>query len=145
MEPLVVEFAVAVSPEHAFDIWANRPALWWPRTHTVSKADDLEIIMEGHPGGRIYERTTCGTEHVWGEVTPWEPPHRLSYAWHLFFDPSEATLVEVTFTSTETGTDVRIEQSGWDRLGADGPSRRTNTGHTWAALTPLYVDACLVK
>jgi len=28
VDPLRIEFAVACSPEHAFDIWPNRPSLW---------------------------------------------------------------------------------------------------------------------
>lgn len=142
MEPLIVEFTVSASPHHAFEVWAVRPALWWPKSHTVSKAADLAIVFEGHPGGRIYERTGDGTEHVWGEITAWDPPHRLSYTWHLFFDRAEATFVEVTFTSIGSGTDVRIEQSGWESLGADGPGRRTNTGQAWGALTPLFAEVC---
>lgn len=30
---------------------------------------DLEIVMQGRVGGRIYERTAEGVEHDWGEVT----------------------------------------------------------------------------
>jgi len=142
MTPLVMEFTVAASCEHAFDLWSNRPSLWWPRSHTISRADDLEIIFERHPGGRIYERTGDGTEHDWGEVTAWEPPNRVTYRWHLFFDPADATSVEVTFASGKEGTAVRIEHRGWERLGAKGPDRRTNTGRAWGAIIPVYAEAC---
>ena len=36
LPPLVVEFDVAVSPEHAFDVWTRRTRLWWPPSHTIS-------------------------------------------------------------------------------------------------------------
>lgn len=43
-------------------------------------------------------------------VLDWEPPNRLRFLWHLFFDPSEATEVELTFTARGQGTDVRLVQ-----------------------------------
>ena len=105
MTPLIVEFTVDAPCAHAFDVWANRPSLWWPKAHTVAGTDDVEIVFEGQPGGRIFERTGDGAEHDWGEV-------------------------------------VRIEQRGWERLGAAGPQRRTNTQGAWLAITPFYVEAC---
>ena len=97
IEPLVVEFAVAAPASHAFDMWANRTSLWWPPGHTMSGTDDFEIVFEGRPGGRVYERSADGTEHEWGQVLDWEPPLRIRYMWHLFFDCAEATTVEVRF------------------------------------------------
>lgn len=142
MTPLVVEFNVAASCEHAFDMWSNRASLWWPRSHTVTRADDLEIVFETHPGGRIYERAADGTEHDWGEVTVWEPPHRVAYVWHLFFDPAEATEVDVTFHTVDGGTEVRIEQRGFERLGEAGVLRRSNTDRAWNTITALFIEAC---
>ena len=143
MEPLIVEFDVAKPVGHAFDTWVNRPSLWWPKSHTVNKDDDLAIVFEGRPGGRIYERTGEGIEADWGQVTVWEPPHRVAYSWHLFFDPAEATLVEVTFTENDGGTQVRIEHAGWERLGEPtGTERRTNTNRAWGAVTPLFIEVC---
>ena len=142
MTPLIVEFTVDAPCAHAFDVWANRPSLWWPKAHTVAGTDDVEIVFEGQPGGRIFERTGDGAEHDWGEVTAWEPPTRLAYRWHLFFDKAEATDISVTFTPDGDGTSVRIEQRGWERLGAAGPQRRTNTQGAWLAITPFYVEAC---
>jgi uncharacterized protein YndB with AHSA1/START domain len=143
VEPLVVEFTVEKPVERAFDIWVNRPSLWWPKSHTVNKGDDLAIVFESHPGGRIYERTREGVESDWGKVESWEPPNRVVYSWHLFFDPAEATTVAVTFTETDSGTLVRIEHGGWERLGeATGTQRRTNTNRAWVAVTPFYIDAC---
>jgi uncharacterized protein YndB with AHSA1/START domain len=139
--PLVVEFRVAATPEHAFAMWTARTDLWWPRSHTVTKAKDLDIVFEGRSGGRIYERADDGIEHDWGRVIEWDPPHRLTYSWHLFFDPAEATDVEITFESGANGTDVRIEQRGWERLGAGGEERRTNTNRAWSAIIPQFVEA----
>ena len=42
MEALELEFTVACSPEHAFDVWANRPSLWWPTSHSISGETGLD-------------------------------------------------------------------------------------------------------
>jgi uncharacterized protein YndB with AHSA1/START domain len=96
-EPLVVEFEVGVPPDHAFEVWTTRCATWWPRSHTVS-GDPEAITFEPRAGGRIVERAPDGTEHAWGTVLEWAPPGLLRYHWHLFFEPTEATEVTVTFT-----------------------------------------------
>ena len=142
MTPIVVEFTVAASQRHAFEVWAHRTSLWWPRDHTMSGADDLDIVYEGHPGGRIFERTREGVEHDWGRIVEWDPPRRLAYSWHLFFDPEEATDMTVTFNDVDDGTSVRIEQTGWERLGAAGPPRRQKTNEVWLLMSELYSEAC---
>jgi uncharacterized protein YndB with AHSA1/START domain len=140
IEPLVVAFEVDVPPSQAFETWTARCASWWPRSHTVS-GEPQAVKFEPRPGGRIVEQAPDGTEHQWGQVLDWDPPSRLRYSWHLFFDPSEATEVEVTFHPAGTGTAVRLEQRGWDALGAAGPSRRERTEQAWSLITAGYVAA----
>jgi uncharacterized protein YndB with AHSA1/START domain len=88
------------------------------------------------------ERAPGGDEHDWGRVLDWDPPNRLRYLWHLFFDPSEATEVEVTFNEAGAGTVVRLEQRGWDRLGGAGPPRRAKTEQVWTLIGMRFVEAC---
>ena len=140
-EPLVVEFEVGVPRRHAFDMWTARCGLWWPKSHTIS-GDPAAITFQPRPGGRIFESAADGAEHDWGEVLDWEPPDRLRYLWHLFFDRGEATEVEITFTERDGRTLVRIEQRGWERLGDAGPPRRERTGQAWAAIGARFAAAC---
>jgi hypothetical protein len=142
MEPIVVEFEVEVSPAHAFDVWTSRPTLWWPRSHTVTQDPDLVVVFEPFPGGRIYERGPDGSEHEWGEILVWDPPARVGYLWHLFFDRSEATEITVTFTGTGTGSRVKLVQTGFERLGDEvGRDRRTRTSRAWIEVTGRYRSA----
>ena len=53
-----------------------------------------------------------------------DPPVRISYVWHLFFDRSEATEMTVTFTEVESGARVRLIQSGFEKLGDDAGTQR---------------------
>lgn len=141
IEPIDLEFEVDAGVDHAFEMWTGRTALWWPRGHTLSKAEDLTIAFEPRPGGRIYERTGDGSEHDWGEIVEWDPPHSLTYLWFLFFDRREATTVQVTFSPTPAGTSVRIFQSGFERLGEAGQERRTRTTMAWETIGDRFAAA----
>jgi uncharacterized protein YndB with AHSA1/START domain len=142
IEPIRLSFEVACPVERAFEIWTARTSSWWPASHTVSGEQGLRVVFEPRVGGRIFERQASGIEHDWGEVVAWEPPHRLVYLWHLRADRSDATEVEIRFTSLG-GADTRVEidHRGWDRLGALGQARRDANGAGWAGLLPHFVAA----
>lgn len=137
VEPLVIEFDVDVAPAHAFDAWTRQCASWWPTSHTVSGQPDA-ISFEPRPGGRIVEHGPTGAEHDWGRVVDWQPPRRLRYRWHLFFEPEDATEVEVTFTPRGAGTSIRLEQRGFEFLGDRGAARRNKTQQAWALITAAF-------
>ena len=141
-EPLELGFTVDCAPEDAFELWARRTTMWWPSGHSVSADPGLTVTFEPHVGGRIFERTPDGAEHDWGEVLAWEPPGRLAYLWHLRFDRSDATHVEVTFEPDGERTAVRIVHSGWERLGAKGEERRERNRRGWAGVLEPYRAAC---
>jgi uncharacterized protein YndB with AHSA1/START domain len=142
MDPLELAFTVDCPVEQAFDLWARRTSLWWPSGHSVSAAPGLTVAFEPHVGGRIYERTAEGEEHDWGEVLVWEPPSRLAYLWHLRFDRSDATEVEVSFEPATEGTAVTIVHRGWERLGAAAEERRERNLKGWSGVLEHYRAAC---
>jgi uncharacterized protein YndB with AHSA1/START domain len=140
VDPLVLEFEIAAPPARVFDAWTRQCATWWPRSHTIS-GNPAAITFEPRPGGRIVELAPDGGEHQWGTILDWQPPSRLRYLWHLFFDPSEATEVEITFIARDRHTAVRLEQRGWEGLGEAGPTRRERTGQAWSAITARFVES----
>jgi hypothetical protein len=108
----------------------------------VSGHPDTQVVLEPRLGGRIFERTVDGVEHEWGEVTLWEPPHRLGYLWHLRTDRSAATEVEIRFIAgAEATTRIEIQHAGWERLGGDGPQWRDRNRMGWATLLPHFQAA----
>ena len=142
IDPIRIEFDVACPVERAFEVWSTRIDTWWPADHTVSAEDDLTVVLEPRPGGRIFERRSNGVEHDWGEITVWEPPTRLGYTWHLNRDRSDATDVEIRFIRRDNAsTRVEIEHRGWERLGADGENWRDRNHGGWSTLLPHYVAA----
>jgi hypothetical protein len=134
-----MSFDVACSVEHAFGVWTSGIGTWWPPDHTVTGQGDLDVVLQGSVGGRIYERTSDGVEHDWGEVTAWEPPSYFAYLWHLRQDRADATEVEIHFLAQGTGvTRVEIEHRGWERLGSVGEERRARNRAGWDTLLPHF-------
>ncbi|MGE0135991.1 MAG: SRPBCC domain-containing protein [Dehalococcoidia bacterium] len=142
IEPLRFTLDLDCPPAHAFEVWTARTSLWWPTAHTMSRENGLDVVFEPRAGGRIFERTPGGLEHEWGEVTAWEPPHRLAYLWHIATDRAHGTDVEIRFAPLEEGrTRVDIEHAGWERLGDLGPAWRTENVGGWEGVLPYYVEA----
>jgi uncharacterized protein YndB with AHSA1/START domain len=141
-DPLRLAFDVACPVAHAFTVWTAGIGTWWPADHSVTGEAGLRVVLEGREGGRIYERTTAGVEHDWGEVTAWEPPGRLAYSWFLRADRSDATDVEIRFLPIGADrTRVEIEHAGWERLGDRGDSWRERNQAGWSTLLPHYLAA----
>ncbi len=145
IEPLRLRIDVACSVDHAFTVWTDRIDRWWPADHTVSGLTDAAVVLEPRCGGRIFERTPDGREHDWGEVTHWEPPHRLGYLWHLMRDRVDATLVDISFVADGALTRIEIEHTGWERLGTDGPVWRDRNVAGWSTLLPHFERAAGIE
>lgn len=142
IEPLRVDVELDCSVDHAFRTWTERFSTWWPGGHSVS-GDPAAVVLEARLGGRIFERTTDGREIDWGEITIWEPPHRLGYRWHLRRPSDEATDVEVRFRPVAPhATRLEITHTGWERLGADAETWRDANRGGWAGLLPHFTRAC---
>jgi uncharacterized protein YndB with AHSA1/START domain len=142
IDPLRTSFEVGRPVDQVFRIWTVNFAQWWPPSHTASGEDGVQVVFEARLGGRIFERTTAGVTHEWGEITLWEPPRRLGYRWFLRRDRADATDVEITFHQHGIGTRVEIEHRGWERLGADGPRWREANKAGWGGLLPYFIKAC---
>jgi hypothetical protein len=141
LQPLRVSFEVAADQEHAFRAWTERIDAWWPASHSASGDPDRRVVLEPGVGGRIYERTPDGTEHEWGVVTRWEPFAVLAYRWHLRCTPEEATDIRIDFVPVDKRTTrVEIEQTSWERLGAEAQVWRDRNRAGWAGVLPHYRD-----
>jgi hypothetical protein len=144
IEPLRLTFEIDCPTDHAFDVWTTRLSSWWPKGHSASGNPDTVVTLQPHLGGRIFERTPDGTEIDWGEITTWNPPHRLGYLWHISRDRSDATNVELTFVDLGDGTTrLEIVHSGWERLGTEGVIWREANTSGWNALLPNFIEAAV--
>jgi uncharacterized protein YndB with AHSA1/START domain len=142
IEPLRLSFDIEAPAEHAFEVWTMRLSHWWPKGHSASGDPDTVVALEPRPGGRIFERTSDGTEIDWGEITLWQPPTKLGYSWHINRPRSDATDVELTFVDLGDGTTrLDIVHAGWERLGAEGEGWLDANSGGWAALLVTYIPA----
>ena len=123
---------VTAAPDRAFRLFTEGMAGWWPvRTHSVGEDRAETVVFEPGLGGRIYERTLDGDEHVWGTVTAWEPPGRVVFTWHPGRGPDTEQDVEVRFEPSGTGTRVELVHTGWERLGDRAAAVRENYDGGW--------------
>ena len=142
IEPVSKQIKVRVPPEQAFQVFTNQIGSWWPHdTHSIGLDRTKTVILEPHVGGRLYEIFDDGTEHDWGSVLEWEPPHRVTVSWHVSRGPEVFTEVEVQFVAVEGGTEVRLEHRHWERLGAEGVDLRAQYNDGWNPVLDRYVTA----
>jgi hypothetical protein len=109
---------VHCDPATAFRVWTEQIDLWWPKSHSRSGDPNTVVLLEAQIGGRLFERTSQGVEHDWGEVTTWEPPHRFAYHWYLGSGPTQPTHVDVHFSRHDSDTTrVDITHRGPELVG----------------------------
>ena len=129
----------------AFALFTGRIAEWWPHTgHPVATgvgSSPGTVVLEPRPRGRIYQRRDDGVLDYWGEVTVWEPPHRLVLAWHPTGADTIPTEVEIVFTAETDGTRVELEHRGWDKLGAAATAACSEYDSGWQDVLRLYAAA----
>jgi uncharacterized protein YndB with AHSA1/START domain len=83
------------------------------------------VTIEPSVGGRVYATHSDIGEHDWGEVTVWEPGHRLVHTFTLAQDPQHPSEVAVEFVPAESegeagnGSTVRFVHGGWTEANAD--------------------------
>ena len=156
-EEAVVSKSVRVNApiERAFSVFVEQMETWWPATHHIGKTPFEAIFVEPRVGGRWYERDVEGKHSDWGTVLAWDPPHLVTFSWHVgpghdspdwVCDPdmAKASEVQIRFTAETPGvTLVELEHSklerhgdGYQQLRAifDGPG-------AWEGILAYYAKA----
>jgi len=140
----VVEKSVNVSVpiECAFRVFTEEIATWWPlHTHAVDTEQSDTVVLEGRVGGRLYERTPSGEEHLWGTVTAWEPPLRIVYSWHPGRGEETAQEVEIVFSPEGEGARVDVRHYGWEKLGGRLDETVASYDEGWDKVLGEYANA----
>lgn len=123
LTPVRKTVTVDTTKEHAFSVFTDGFATWWPMdTHHIGPVDVATMGIEPFVGGRCYERGVDGSECQWGRVTVFEPPDRLVFGWQLnadwAYDPAMTSEVEVRFVAEGPHTTrVELEHRGLDAFG----------------------------
>jgi uncharacterized protein YndB with AHSA1/START domain len=141
IEPVRKTVTVPAAPRRAFELFTAHIQEWWPlRTHSVGLQHAVGVAFGYGVGGAIVETLADGSTSVWGTITHWEPPHRVSFTWHAGTPAAEATSVEVTFTEDSPGsTVVRVVHSGWEHR-PDGASAREGYESGWEPVVASFAE-----
>ena len=134
---------VNCDPEHAFRVFTERIADWWPlETHSLNGEHTQTVMVEGREGGEVYETSDQGERGHWATVRVWEPPRRLVLAWHVNPEAAAATEIEVTFTADGDRTRVQLEHRNWELLGVEqGAEARAGYNEGWETVLARYAEA----
>ncbi|MGH3024226.1 MAG: SRPBCC family protein [Gaiellaceae bacterium] len=140
IEPVRKSVVVDAPVEHAFRVFTERIGEWWPvKTHSVHEELAETAGFEPRLGGAVFELWRDGREN-WGEVTAWEPPHRLVFTWRPGLQPEQTTEVEVRFTPREGSTVVELEHRGWEARGEQAAEVRAGYDEGWAPVLDRYAE-----
>jgi uncharacterized protein YndB with AHSA1/START domain len=140
---------VPLTPDKAFELFADRLSDWWPRdgTHSLTKAETF--YLEAREGGRWGEEDPDGGYCPWGRVLSVDRPRRIVLAWQLTpefaydADPAKQTEVEVSFEPEGAGaTKVTLEHRGFEVWGEKGAAMRDSVGSEggWRGLLNRFAD-----
>jgi len=130
---------------HAFSVFTEGLARWWPSNHGVGKKPIKTVLIEPHLGGRWLEIAEDGTETTVGTIVVWEPPHRLVLLWQINaqWKPDAAMRSEVDVRFTPEGphaTLVELVHHKFETMGAQaGASMRRDVDGGWPGLVERFV------
>jgi uncharacterized protein YndB with AHSA1/START domain len=140
IEPVEKSIRVGLSVEAAFRLFTEGIGSWWPlSTHSVGLERAETCVLEGRPGGRLYETLADGSESLWGTVLVWEPPQRVVLTWHPGRKSGTAQELEVRFRASGSGTEVRLSHRGWETLGAQAIEVRDGYVSGWDHVLGFYL------
>jgi uncharacterized protein YndB with AHSA1/START domain len=129
---------------HAFDVFTNGLARWWPRDHGVGKLPIQKVLIEPRLGGRWLEISEDGTETAVATIVLWEPPNRLVLLWQINaqWKPDAAMKSEVDVRFLADGaeaTTVELVHHKFETMGAEaGVSMRKDVDGGWPGLLERY-------
>jgi uncharacterized protein YndB with AHSA1/START domain len=129
--------------ERAFAVFATRMGDWWHKEHSIARGTtQQDVVIEPRAGGRWYELGADGSEHPWGKVIAYDPPHRLLLAWQLTreftYDPGFETMVEVKFEERDGVTVVTFEHRDLERMGGGAVQMLESMDGGWGMQLGLF-------
>lgn len=140
---------VAASQQRAFEVFTAQFGSWWPKEFSIGEAEMADFVVEPKVGGRWYEVGVDGKECDTGRVTAFDPPERITLAWHLNAsfrydpDPAHASEVEVRFIAEDPAhTRVELVHRGFERHGDGAAAVRgvVDSPRGWSYCLGLFAE-----
>jgi len=112
--PITQEYRLRCTAGHGFATYADRIGEWWDGRYTANAETLQAVTIESRVGGRVYATHSDSGEDDWGQVTVWEPGHRLVHTFTLAQDPQHPSEVAAEFVPDESGgCTLRFAHGGW--------------------------------
>jgi hypothetical protein len=111
--PITEEYSLRCTADHAFATYTGRIGEWWDARYTANAETLQAVTIEPWIGGRVYATHSDIGEDDWGQVTVWEPGHRLVHSFTLAQDPQYPSEVAAQFVPDGTGCALRFAHGGW--------------------------------
>lgn len=134
MEPRTHSVSLSCDAAAAFEAFTDRISDWWPEAYTPDPDLFDGVVIEPGVGGRVVMRMSGGIEHQFGEVTAWDPGRTYGQTWTLSQDPDSPSSITVSFTDTDTGSEVVLEHGGWH----EGNAAHRQKFADWALILERY-------
>jgi uncharacterized protein YndB with AHSA1/START domain len=132
-----VSVVVEAPIDHAFKVFTEDIASWWPPEHHVLEAKLADMVFEPRVGGHVLDRGVDGSECRWARVLAYEPPSRVVFSWDISLewkiqeDLDKTSEVEVRFVAEgPERTRVELEHRHLDRHGEGWQNMRDAVGST---------------
>jgi uncharacterized protein YndB with AHSA1/START domain len=143
LEPLTKVVEVDCDVDHAFRVFTERIAEWWPfESYSIYEGETAACRMEGEAGGELYEVSRSGERAHWATVEAWEPPNRLLLSWQVNPETPAPTAIEVRFQALgPTRTRVELVHRNWELLGPElGAQARAGYADGWGTVLRRYAE-----
>lgn len=142
----VAEVVVEAGPDDAFAIFTEEIGIWWRRdTPYWNDAErGLSVRIEPFVGGRFLEiyDLEAGTAYEVGRVTAWDPGRRFAMTWtQVGWPEGVSTDIEITFEPRGERTLVRLEQTGFERVGPEAAQFRDGYSMGWKEVLGFYAES----
>jgi uncharacterized protein YndB with AHSA1/START domain len=139
------EVHVDASPDDAFRIFTDEIGIWWRRgtRYWNDPERGMSLRIEPGVGGRFVEvyDLESGIGMEVGRVTAWEPGRRFAMTWtQVGWPPDVVTDIEVTFEPVGDQTVVRLEQTGFERVGAEAAELREGYSLGWKEVLGWFAE-----
>jgi uncharacterized protein YndB with AHSA1/START domain len=77
-----LQVSIGASRQRVWDALIHDTSRWWPKDFYAT-SNPKTIIIEPHPGGRMYEDAGNGAGLLWYTVIAIEPPSSIHFAGHI--------------------------------------------------------------
>ena len=137
------EIVIGRSRDDTFRLFTEGLGEWWPiPTHSIHGDDVVAAILEPRAGGRLYERTTDGTECEWGTIVEWNAPDGFSVSWKPNLDDdAHRTTWTVRFEAIDdTTTRLELVHTGWEGFGDTAESARGMYTTGWDLVLARFIE-----